>query len=237
VKKIIKKTALIIVASFILLTGINCFPMLTMKPAKTGQIEDTNIYAVKNGISTVYFIKTGSGYIMIDAGSNLKKLESSLKEVNIGIDDVKWILLTHSDNDHVAGLTLFPNAEIYMSEDEFPMINGAIKRSFLFGKNTMPERIDIDSITLLTDYEELSFGETEIKCIKAPGHTNGSMLYLADGKYLFTGDAFRINNGNIKVHPFTMDTKLAKLTIEQLYETIHMSSIILTSHYGAVIYK
>ncbi|MCL2155862.1 MAG: MBL fold metallo-hydrolase [Leptospirales bacterium] len=205
-----------------------------MKPTETGQIPGTNIYAVKDSINTVFFIKTDSGYIMIDAGSDPKELEISLKETGIDSNDVKWFFLTHSDFDHVAALTLFPNAKIHMNKDELPLINGTMKRN-LFKKNTMPPGINIDKITLLANGQKLSCDETKIECISAPGHTPGSMVYLIDNKYLFTGDAFKISNGNIGVHPFTMDAELAKKTIEQLsVETRHDLSL-LTAHYGCIV--
>ena len=202
-----------------------------MKPAKTGQIAGTNIYAVRNIIVGVYLIKTDSGYILIDAGLNKNRLKASLEKAGINNDDVKWILLTHSDSDHTAALNLFPNAEIHMSKDELPLINGTAKRN-LFGGNRLPPGIDPDKITLLSDGQELLFSGVKVKCISAPGHTYGSMLYLFDNKYLFTGDALMISNGNIGVQPFSMDKELSRKTIEKLRETIESASIVLTSHYG-----
>ena len=232
-KKAVKRVLIIIAVIIILVAGTGLYyyyPMMTMNPAETGQVPGANIYAVKNVINSVYFIKTGNGYILVDSGSDLKKLEAAIKPTGIDASDVKWILLTHSDYDHTAGLPLFPNAAIYMSEDELPLINGTKKRTFVFG-NKMPPGIDINKINLLTDGQELSCYDTKVKCIKAPGHTIGSMAYLVDGRYLFSGDAFKFRDGKISVHPYTMDKKTAQKTIEQLAETIKNSSIVFTAHY------
>ena len=202
-----------------------------MRPAETGQIPDTNIYAVKNFGNSVYLIKTDSGYIMIDAGLITKTIENSLKEADINVNDVKWIFLTHSDGDHTASLTLFPNANIYMSNDEFPLINGTMKRNFL-GANIMPAGINIDKIIPLSNGQEFLFDGTKIKCILAQGHTIGSMMYLVDDRYLFTGDAFKIKKGNMYVHPYSMDVNLSKKTVERFRETVKNSQIVLTAHYG-----
>ena len=233
-KKTVKRALLVFAGIFILAIGIvvvTFLPMMSMNPAETGKIPNTNIYGIRNKMNAVYFIKTDAGYIMIDAGSDSKKIEASIKESGIDFGVVKWILLTHSDYDHVDSLALFPNAAIYMNEDELPMVNGTVKRNIL-GKNKMPAGIDINTIILLKDGQELSFGGTNIKCIKAPGHTPGSMVYLMDGKYLFTGDAFKLKNGKLDVHPFTMDAKLAKKTIEQLKTAIDSAAIVFTAHYG-----
>jgi len=179
----------------------------------------------------VFLIKTDNGYIMIDAGMNMKNVENSLMEANINTNDVKWIFLTHSDGDHVAALPLFPNAKIYMSNEEISLINGTAKRSFL-GGNSLPGDINIDRIMTLSNGQELLLGGTRVKCILAQGHTIGSMLYLVDDRYLFTGDAFKLKNGNITVHPYTMDKNLSKKTIEQFKEIINSDKVVVTSHYG-----
>ena len=139
--------------------------------------------------------------------------------------------MTHSDYDHVDALELFPNAAIFMSEDELPLINGTVKRNF-FGSNKLPLGVNIEKIIRLPDAQELVFHETKIKCIKAPGHTIGSMAFLINDQYLFSGDAFKIKKGKMGVHPFTMNTKLSKKTIEQLKGIINKSPIVFTAHYG-----
>jgi glyoxylase-like metal-dependent hydrolase (beta-lactamase superfamily II) len=205
--------------------------MIAMKPAKTGQIPGTSIYAVKNVIVNVYLIKTNSGYILVDAGLNKTRLKASFDKAGVNVNDVKWILLTHSDPDHTDALTLFPNAAIHIGKDELPLLDGTMKRNS-FGGNKLPSGIDIKKITLLSDGQELLFGGVKVKCISAPGHTSGSMLYLTADSYLFTGDALMINNGNIGVQPFSKDKELNRKTIERLRETIDGASIVLTSHYG-----
>jgi glyoxylase-like metal-dependent hydrolase (beta-lactamase superfamily II) len=205
-----------------------------MNPTETGQILNTDIYAVKDGFVTVYFFKTDNGYIMFDAGKNIENFEATLKKVEINADDVKWIFLTHSHYDHVAGLALFPHAKIYMCEDELPLLNKKIKRD-KSRKNIATQEIDIAKIILLSNDQEVSFNRTKIKCLVAPGHTIGSMVYLVNGQYLITGDAFFIKNGNIDVHLASKDKRLAKKTIEELKETINNSSIVLTSHFGIMV--
>ena len=233
-KKVIKRILIIIAAIFILILGLGLyyyFPMFFMKPAPTGQIANADIYTIKDIASNVYFIKTGNGYIMIDAGMNSKNVEKSLKDAGINSNEVNWIFLTHSDGDHVAALTLFPNSNIYMSKDELPLLNGTQKRSF-FGGNTLPSGVNTESIKLLSNGQELLFNDTKIKCVSAPGHTTGSMLFLINDKYVFTGDAFKLKNGETSVHPYTMDANQSRKTIEQSKEIFSKSNIILSSHYG-----
>ena len=206
----------------------------TMNPTETGQILNTDIFAVRDGFVTVYFIKTDNGYIMFDAGKNIQNFKASLEKTDINSDDIKWIFLTHSHYDHVSGLPLFPNAKIYMGKDELPLFDKKIKRD-ISKKGSMPHGIHIDKIIPLSNDQEVSFNQTKVRCLAAPGHTIGSMVFLINGQYLITGDAFFIKDGNIDVHLASKDRKLAKKTIEQLKETINNSSIVLTAHFGIMI--
>lgn len=232
-KKALKRALIIIVSVFVVFIGVGLIyylPMLMMPRPESGQISNTNIYALKD-MTGVFLIKTNDGYILIDAGLNIKNIDSSLREANINTNEVKWIFLTHSDGDHVAALALFPNANIYMSKDELQLINGTIKRSFL-GYTNLPEGIKIERIVPLLNDQELSLNGTTVKCISAPGHTIGSMVYLVDDQYLFTGDAFKLKNGNMSVHPYSMDKNLSSRTIGQLRDTVNNSHVVITSHYG-----
>jgi len=233
-KKSKKIVLLIITAVLFLLTvfGLYSFyPVLTMKPAETGRISGTPVFSLKNGVNSSFLFKADNGYILFDAGSNARKFEASLNELGINTDDIKWIFLSHSDYDHVSALTLFPKAVIYMNKDELPLINGTIKRNVL-GANTLPSGIDISRITLLHDKQVLYPGGIKTECTAAPGHTPGSMIYLINGRYLFSGDAFKMNSGNFSVHPFSMDSDLSKRTILSISELAHNADIILTSHFG-----
>lgn len=65
--------------------------------------------------SCVYLVKIGKDNILIDTSSkeNAKELLHELKKLNIDIRDIHIILLTHTHNDHIGNLDLFPNAKIY----------------------------------------------------------------------------------------------------------------------------
>jgi len=233
-KKIQKRIILIVLAVIVLIAAtalVYVFPMLSMNPMENGKILDTGIYAIKNNSNNLFFIESDDGYIVVDAGSDADKVAQTLNQVSIDALDVKYVLLTHSDYDHVASLNLFSNAQIFISEDELQMVNGQSKRN-AFSSNTLPDGIDKEGLTLLADGQELKLGEHTVECIKTPGHTPGSMVYLLDGQYLFTGDAFKVSDNTIDVHPFTMDEEISKESILQLDSVLNRSQLVLTAHYG-----
>lgn len=207
------------------------YPMFSMKPVETGYILDTGIAALKNKSNSVFLINTENGYLLVDGGSDNKKLEDAMEKLSVDPVDVKYILMTHTDYDHVAGLSLCPNAEILLSSDEMQMIDGTTKRN-LFQNNSLPEGVDSNELTLLEDGDILELGGHTIECIAAPGHTKGSMMYLVDDEYLFTGDAFKILDNNISVHPYSMDKEVAENTIMSLEPIFNRCKLVITAHYG-----
>ena len=220
-KKRAKIILLIATAVLVIAVGaglVFAAPMLAMKPAQTGVFPGTdnlNVIALRSGRGNLYLANIGAGWLMIDAGANADSVEAGLAELGIDPAQIKAILLTHTHGDHVAALPLFPDAEVYLSEGETPPA-------------TAPQ-----AIKLLKGGEKLLFGNVEVECIAAPGHTSGSMLYNIRAKdmersHLFSGDALRWSNGRMSVHPFTSDKAQAEKTIAALPG----AWMILTSHYG-----
>ena len=84
---------------------------------------------------------------------------------------VKAILITHNHHDHLAGLV------------EMVEATGAPVASHSEDAHTLP----VAPASLVKDGDSITVGDIEVKVIHTPGHTLGSVCYLA-GKHLFTGD-------------------------------------------------
>jgi len=203
-----------------------------MTPLDTKEVV-SNIFSVKDVFVDLYLIKDSTQYIAVDAGNNADNVSAELKKLNIDPSRVIAVFLTHSDGDHVAALKLFTNASVYLSKQEEPMINGE-KPRFLLIKN----KIYTKNYSLLEDQQVLHIGNITIKGILTPGHTPGSMCYLVNNKYLFTGDALGIKDG--KVVPFNksfnMDTKEAIQSISKI-TNLPEAEYIFSAHHGYCDYK
>ena len=131
-----------------------------------------------------------NNYLLIDEESKEAVLvDCSAVDNNIKIElenanaKLKYILLTHGHFDHVAGIRP-TDAKVVMNENDLSILNQANMYLPAFGipEITIP-KIDI----FVKDGDVLKLGNTDIKVIHTPGHTQGGVCYLIDNK-LFSGD-------------------------------------------------
>ena len=198
-----------------------------MSPLDTKELVE-NIASIKDTYVNMFLIKDEERYIAIDAGNDLDVIEEEFRKLNISPDKVSTVLLTHTDFDHVAAIELFINANIYLSKQEEQLINGMTSRFYIIGN-----KIKTKDYQLLDDGEVLNIGNFKIQGILVPGHTPGSMCYLINDKYLFTGDALSLKNGKIDRFNefFNMDTEKA---VESMGKLTNIPDVkyIFTAHYG-----
>lgn len=233
-KKIIKITLLSIVAIVVLLLlffgwyGYKAKQEVKkLHPIETAYLADS-IYTVKDDFVNIYLIKTGKDFIVFDAGNSIDPVKEGLSKLNINPEQVAAVFLTHTDGDHVGALSLFKNATVYISKQEEQMVNGQTSRFALF-KNSLSGR----AYTTLDDNQTIELLSIKIQGILAPGHTPGSMCYLVNEKYLFTGDALSLKNGKIDGfnHFFNMDSETAAKSMGRITQ-FPMAQYIFTAHYG-----
>jgi glyoxylase-like metal-dependent hydrolase (beta-lactamase superfamily II) len=168
-------------------------------------------------------IVDGSRKILVDTGmgnkqdekffshyqpSNTVALKDALSKINIGIEDITDVLLTHLHFDHVGGAieqkdgalgTVFPNATYWVSEPHWNLAlspNKREKASFL-NENIAPLKssgqlklITIPPYAGKDHLQEIHFSEN-ISCLVVSGHTEcmllpkiqtskGTLVYMAD---------------------------------------------------------
>jgi glyoxylase-like metal-dependent hydrolase (beta-lactamase superfamily II) len=82
-----------------------------------------DLFVVQDDFANIFLIKDNNKYIAIDAGISASRIEQELAKLHIAAADVKAVLITHSDIDHVEGISAFSNAVVYLPEAEVPMLN------------------------------------------------------------------------------------------------------------------
>ena len=130
---------------------------------------------------------SANNYLLIDNGEAVLIDCSEYKPEILDGVNLKYIILTHGHFDHVLGINQTKKATgakvlIHKSDVERMEETTAIMNTFgLMGVET-PQADEF-----INDNDIINFGNTELKCIHTPGHTEGSMCYLT-GDNLFSGD-------------------------------------------------
>lgn len=180
--------------------------------------------------------------VLIDTGmpGELQQIRNAMKEVDVSFDQLKAVILTHQDLDHIGGLPEIlkksvNRIEVYAHEVDKPYIEGTLpliktdpsrmdkeewaalpkEMQYLYQS---PPKAKVDHI--LKDGQELPyFGGIQV--IFTPGHTPGHIsLYLKQGKILVAGDALICANGSLRgpVQRNTLDMNTALRSVEKFLD-------------------
>ncbi len=197
-----------------------------MHPLETKEIT-SGVYAVNDGIVNMFLVKGKEGFIAVDAGNEKDNIQREMKKLNIDPEKVTAVFLTHSDVDHVAAVAIFKNAKIYLPRKEEQMINGETAR-FYVTKNKINFKY-----TPIDGNEIINATDLEIKGIETPGHTPGSMCYLVNSKFLFTGDSLSLQSGKAGLFSkfINMDNETQFKSLKNLAR-VKGIQYIFTAHHG-----
>lgn len=151
--------------------------MLKVKKGEFGALAANNYLLIDD--------KSGEA-ALIDCSSDKGDMIAYIRGVNL-----KYILLTHGHFDHCDGVRKISEetgAKIVIAEADHMMSKDTTANvSRLFGDGWTEYTPDIT----INDGDVLFLGEEEIKVIATPGHTPGSVCFLA-GDHLFTGDTIMV---------------------------------------------
>jgi len=232
-KKIFKRVLLFLGVIFLLIILFGVSYLLRsrsaikkMTPVETMQINE-DVYAIRDNYVNMYLVRDGSRFIAVDAGIRKADVKDELKKLDIDPDNIRAVLLTHSDADHTGALSLFKEARVYLPREEEQLITGETGRFLFFGN-----RIDVKDYELL-DEKEIRIGDLKIRPIKVPGHTPGSTCYVINDIYLFTGDALSLTGSGIGLFPKFIN-KNARRARKSMKNVTDLDGIqfIFTGHHG-----
>jgi glyoxylase-like metal-dependent hydrolase (beta-lactamase superfamily II) len=126
-------------------------------PMETGRVVD-NIFVIGDDYANAFIVQDSTQYIVIDCAADKANVAKQMEKLGIDPNEVTTVFLTHTDADHVAALSLFDKAKLYMSKEEEQMINGK-KSKFLWFGNSIPRTDYI----LLEDREIIQTGNLKIE--------------------------------------------------------------------------
>lgn len=211
------------------------------KPLDTGRI-DERVSCVREYVANIFFYTKNGRTIMIDAGYNYPRIKEKIEWLGVCAGDVKEILVTHQDTDHVGAVEedsdgLFSSATLYVGEKENLYLTGEKRRKVFWGIYTLPQVKIPNKKILVKENEVFYIGDIKIEAIPVFGHTLGHLAYLIDDKYLFTGDAIWLgaDGGYSFLNVLAHDNKLGKASLAALKENLlkrNLRPVIITGHTG-----
>jgi len=175
------------------------------------------ITVVKEPVRIIQVQKVGKGCLSHIVESNgeavvidpLYPFEKYLEIANQQGFKITKVFDTHQHADHVSAardLAKAVGAKLYLSKYE---------------------GYDFDA-NFVGDEDKVSFGKTKLRVIHTPGHTPGSLSYVVDEKYVFTGDILFVESIG---RPDLRDN--AEEFTEELYNTLH-NKLLKLPHYTMV---
>jgi glyoxylase-like metal-dependent hydrolase (beta-lactamase superfamily II) len=160
-------------------------------------------------------------------------IESAIRAEGLDTSDLKQIVLTHQDLDHVGSLNALKErtgATVYAHETEIPYIEGdlpMVKMPSPERLAAMPELAEVMTKFKTTKVDEpLTDGQVldiagGVRVVPTPGHTPGHVsFYLEKSKILIAGDAIVSENGKLDgpMASATPDLASAKESVKRLSE-------------------
>jgi glyoxylase-like metal-dependent hydrolase (beta-lactamase superfamily II) len=174
------------------------------------------------------------GNTLVDTGlpGQTEVIGAALTEVGIGVRDLRRIIFTHQDLDHVgsgAALVRQSGARVQAHPADSPHIDGSL-RPLKFTPEMLERRPQMREVLErlepvrvdehLEDGDRLDLaGGTRV--IFTPGHTPGHLsLYLERPRVLVAGDALTAEGGHLNGPnpPFTLDVGEAARSVRRLAE-------------------
>ena len=190
-------------------------------------------------------IRCDGGLVLVDTGlpGFLPKLEETMISEGLSPADIKKVIITHCDGDHVGSLKAlldkYPGIEVLSSglqaayitgKEKHPRLEGAEKRYAAAGSEEERKAIEEDmarlkaqetvsAVTAVADGYVLP--GTGIELVEVTGHLPGHVcVYVREDKTLITGDALTAFEG--KLNPpdknFTLDMPTALKSLEKLLD-------------------
>lgn len=195
-------------------------------------------------------VDTERGLTLVDTGmpGQADAIEAALAAEGFSLRDVRRIVLTHQDVDHIGSLAELKartGAEAIAHNADAPYIEG--KERLI--KSPSPERL-AENPAVKAVYDAVGFAAIDrtvedgdlldvaggVRVIFTPGHTPGHLcLFLERTKALIAGDALVSAEGNLQgpSEGATPDMATAKASVQKLAALPEVSAIV-TYHGGLV---
>lgn len=168
--------------------------------------------------SHVFLIKADQSFL-IDTGmpGHAGQILSELRKLGVSPSNIRAILLTHHDVDHIGNAKQLQEAtgtELWAPAEDVPYIIGEKKRPGI--KHIIESIIRLQK-PAVTGIYDTAWPYKNIHVLHAPGHTPGHTIFQFQD-VVFTGDLFKYIGGHFRTFPELMnwDQDKAKESLSSL---------------------
>ncbi|MBO5755315.1 MAG: MBL fold metallo-hydrolase [Clostridia bacterium] len=143
-----------------------------------------NLYYVGDKQVCCHLVDTGDGLILFDTGyaHTMHLLLRSIKTLGFRPEDIKIIIHSHGHFDHFgssARLKALYGCKIYMGRADAERLR-VNPRAALMELSPEPYGPVPETDVALEDGDVIALGNTRVRCVSAPGHTEGVMAFFFD---------------------------------------------------------
>lgn len=210
---------------------------------------DTLAYGENKAVAC-YLIKSNTGYAIVDVGyaSTYMNIVKDLNELNISLEEIKYIMPTHVHLDHAGAtghLAKLTKAKIIAHERAYRHLIDPSRliesTKSIFGEDKLkqfgiPVSVEEDRIEFFKEEMELKLGDLTLRCIYTPGHAPHQMSVLVvEKKALITADAVGTIYPKLGIMipttpPPSFEAELAMRTVDKLKQ--NEVEYLLMPHFG-----
>jgi glyoxylase-like metal-dependent hydrolase (beta-lactamase superfamily II) len=200
-----------------------------------------SLHRIGSDLVAVYLIEDSGGVTIVDAGlpGLWGELEPELAAMGRSLDDVRGVILTHGDTDHIGfaeKLRLDRGVPVFVHELDATRARGEVKKDISWGKVRIgplmrflfySARRGGLKITPVSEVVSFTDGQVlDLPCapvvIHIPGHTPGSVAFHVPAvDAVFVGDA--LTTGHVltgavgpQPAPFTLDPEQALVSLDRV---------------------
>jgi glyoxylase-like metal-dependent hydrolase (beta-lactamase superfamily II) len=200
-----------------------------------------SLHRIGSDLVAVYLVEDASGVTIIDAGlpGHWEELEPELTSMGRSLDDVRGVILTHGDTDHIGfaeRLRRERGVPVLVHELDATRARGEVKKEISWGKVKVGPLMrflsysarrgglkitPVSEVATFTDGQVLDLPGAPV-VIHIPGHTPGSVAFhFGSVEAVCVGDAMttgHVLTGAVgpQPAPFTLDTEQARSSLGRL---------------------
>jgi glyoxylase-like metal-dependent hydrolase (beta-lactamase superfamily II) len=139
--------------------------------------------------AAIYLVNYGGHAALVDAGCGYghERLLRNIRECGVSPEQIEYLLITHCHFDHTGGVSLLKEqlrctiVAHELEADYLEQGDNAVTAASWYGASIRPFTVDR---RLSRAQEEILLGGSSIKAIHIPGHSPGSVAYLAESEGL-----------------------------------------------------